>query len=29
MKCPHNCRYGLKNWQQDKNVPIDELSNKD
>ena len=29
MKCPHNYRYGLKNWQQDKNVPTDELSNKD
>ena len=23
-KCPHNYRYGLKNWQQDKNIPIDE-----
>ena len=24
IKCPHNYRYGLKNWQQDKNIPIDE-----
>ena len=23
-KCPHNYRYGLKNQQQDKNIPIDE-----
>ena len=29
IKCPHNYRYGLKNWQQDKNFFIDELSNKD
>ena len=24
IKCPHNYRYGLKNWQQDKSIPIDE-----
>ena len=24
IKCPHNYRYGLKNWQQDKTFPIDE-----
>ena len=24
IKCPYNYRYGLKNWQQDKNFPIDE-----
>ena len=29
IKCPRNYRYGLKNWQQDKNFFIDELSNKD
>ena len=29
IKCPHNYRYGLKNWQQDKSFFIDESSNKD